>query len=66
VKKVKLDYDEWYPVFSLKEDYNPKWHAKEVVEIEDKFYSEYLKALEQFSNMQNKLQKLAEEKGIYS
>ena len=53
--KMRLDIDEWYPVYSLDDDIrdDPTWGI--IVDVSDEFFAEYQRVFKEFNAMQTKL-----------
>ena len=65
--KVKLTYDEEYPVFSLEDftEQDAKWHKDKLVELDKDFVEEYERVSTKFGELQGKLTEIAINKRIW-
>jgi hypothetical protein len=63
--KVRITFDEWYPVFEAEDEVEAKKYGStngKTAEVTDDFYAEYKRVFAEFDNLQDKLQELSEAK----
>ncbi len=55
--KLRIDVDEWWPMFSLEEELN-EWHPDENIEVDNALWERYQRAVQEFGVVQGILETL--------